>query len=161
MSLQYKSFENTVRKVIACDKQFLFLPVFFTSFENFLPFSSNLKLLSAKSFTLKESKICCLGKSYPFPKHQILDSFKQKEFADDNFEFDEHDSKFSKQVENTVGKGEIARYEQFLIFSSVFKRLVLQTPGLVWERVNEMILISTYKICLGMKSSEIIQLFAF
>ena len=27
----------------------------------------------------------------------------------------------------TAGKGEIARYEQFLLFHSVFKRLVLQT----------------------------------
>ena len=30
---------------------------------------------------------------------------KLKEFADDNFEFDENGRKFSKQVENTVGKG--------------------------------------------------------
>ena len=35
-----------------------------TSFENFLPFLSNLKLLSANSFSLEESKICCLGKDY-------------------------------------------------------------------------------------------------
>ena len=48
---------------------------------------------------------------YPFPKRQILDSSKLKEFADDNFKFDENDRKFSKRVENTVGKGEIARYE--------------------------------------------------
>ena len=40
-----------------------------------------------------------------------------KEFADDNFEFDENDSKLSKQVENTVRKGESARKEQFLLFS--------------------------------------------
>ena len=33
----------------------------------------------------------------------------------------------SKCVENTAGKGEIARYEQFLLFPSVFKRLVLLT----------------------------------
>ena len=38
-----------------------------------------------------------------------------KEFADDNFKLDENGRKFSKQVENTVGKGEIARYEQFLL----------------------------------------------
>ena len=31
-------------------------------FENFLPFSSNLKLTSANSFTLEESKVCHLGK---------------------------------------------------------------------------------------------------
>ena len=50
-----------------------------------------------------------------------------KKFADDNFKFDENGRKFSKQVENTVGKGEIAHYEQFLLSHSVFKRLVLQT----------------------------------
>ena len=62
-----------------------------------------------------------------FPKLQILDSSKLKEFADDYFKFDENDRKFLKRVENTVGKGEIARYEQFLLFHSVFKRLTLQT----------------------------------
>ena len=35
--------------------------------------------------------------------------------------------KLSKRVENTVGKGEIARYEQFLLFPQCFQRLVLQT----------------------------------
>ena len=38
-----------------------------------------------------------------------------------------------------MGKGEIARYEQFLLSHSVFKRLVLQTrkkTGLVWERMK-------------------------
>ena len=29
--------------------------------------------------------------------------------------------KFSKRVENTVGKGEIARYEQFLLFPLCFQ----------------------------------------
>ena len=31
--------------------------------------------------------------------------------TDNNFKFDEYGRKLSKQVENTVGKGEIARYE--------------------------------------------------
>ena len=44
------------------------------------------------------------------------------EFADDNFEFDENRRKFSKWVENTVRKGEIARYEQFLLFSQCFQK---------------------------------------
>ena len=39
-----------------------------------------------------------------------------KDFADDNFIYDENVRKFLKRVENTVGKGEIARYEQFLLF---------------------------------------------
>ena len=50
-----------------------------------------------------------------------------KEFADDNFKFDENGRKLSKREENTVGKGEIACYEQFLLFpQSFFKRLVSQ-----------------------------------
>ena len=32
--------------------------MFFTHLDNFLPFSSNLKLSSANSFSLEESKIC-------------------------------------------------------------------------------------------------------
>ena len=47
--------------------------------------------------------------------------------ADKNFKFDEKGIKFSKWVENNVEKGEIARYEQFLLSHSVFKRLMLQT----------------------------------
>ena len=39
-----------------------------------------------------------------------------KEFADDNSKYVGNGRKFSKKVENTVGKGEIARYEQFLLF---------------------------------------------
>ena len=41
---------------------------------------------------------------------------KLKEFADDNFELDENCRKFSIRVENTVGKGDITCYEQFLLF---------------------------------------------
>ena len=51
-----------------------------------------------------------------------LDSSKLKEFADDNFKFDENGSKLSKWVENTVGKGEIARDEQFLLFQQCFQK---------------------------------------
>ena len=45
-----------------------------------------------------------------------------KEFADDNFNFDENGVKFSKWVENTVGKGEIAYYKQFLLFPQCFQQ---------------------------------------
>ena len=51
-----------------------------------------------------------------------LDSSKLKEFADDNFKFNEYGRKLSKKVENTVGKGEIARYEQFLLFPTGFSK---------------------------------------
>ena len=58
----------------------------------------------------------------PFPKRQILDYCKQKEFANNHSEFDENDSKFSKWVENTMRKGEIAHYEQFLLFPQCFQK---------------------------------------
>ena len=44
-----------------------------------------------------------------------------KDLADDNFKLDKNGRKQSKQVENTVGKGEIARYEQFLPFPQCFQ----------------------------------------
>ena len=59
---------------------------------------------------------------YPFPKRQILDSSELKEFVDNNFEFDENGRKFSERLENTVGKGEIPRYEQFLLFPQCFQK---------------------------------------
>ena len=52
----------------------------------------------------------------PFPKQQILDFSKLKDLADDNFELDENGSMFSKQVENTGGKGAISP------FSTVFSK---------------------------------------
>ena len=56
-----KPFENTLGKgEIARNEQFLLLSVFSTGLNNFLLFSSNLKLSSAKSFNLKESEICHL-----------------------------------------------------------------------------------------------------
>ena len=42
--------------------------------------------------------------------------------ADDNFRIDENGRKFSKQVENTVGKGVIACHEQFLLFLQCFQK---------------------------------------
>ena len=56
----------------------------------------------------------------PFLYRQILDSFK--ELADDKFEFAENGRKWSKRMENTMGKGEIAHYEQFLLFPSEFSK---------------------------------------
>ena len=59
-----------------------------------------------------------LGKSVinPLPDDKILVWSKFKEFADDNCLFDEMGVKVSRRVEYTVGKEEIARYEQFLLF---------------------------------------------
>ena len=50
--------------------------------------------------------------------------------ADDNFKFDGNSRKFSKPVENTVGKGEIACYSEKACFPKVSKGVI------VWEWVN-------------------------
>ena len=62
MPLGNKPFENTVGKgEIACYRAISPFPtVFSTHLDNFLPFSSYLKLSSANSFSLEESKICHL-----------------------------------------------------------------------------------------------------
>ena len=66
--------------------------------------------------------------------------FQTEGFADDNFIFDENGRKLSIWVENTVGKGEIARYEQFLLFPQCFRKACF--PGaskgvIVWEWVKQ------------------------
>ena len=94
--LQYKSFENTEEKGEIAP----FPTVFSIHLENFPSSSSNLTL----------------------PKRQILDSSKQNEFAEDNFKVHVNDLNFSKRVESTVGKGENATYEQFLLFSQFFQK---------------------------------------
>ena len=45
-----------------------------------------------------------------------------KELADDKFEYDENREKFPERVKNAVQKGEIARYEQFLLFPQSFQK---------------------------------------
>ena len=55
----------------------------------------------------------------PFPNWQIS---KLKVYADDNFKHDEYGWKFSKRLENTVGKGEIAYYKQFLLYPLCFQK---------------------------------------
>ena len=57
-----------------------------------------------------------------FSQQQILDFSKLKEFANDNFKIQKNDNRFPKMVENTVEKGEIARYEQFLLFPQCFQK---------------------------------------
>ena len=59
--------------------------------------------------------------------HVSLTFFQTKNFrrfdtADDNFEFDENGGKFSKRIENALGKEEIARYEQLLFFLQCFQK---------------------------------------
>ena len=65
--------------------------------------------------------------------------FQTERVCSFNFKFDENGRKFSKWVENTVGKGEIARYEQFLLFPQCFQKACF--PGaskgvIVWKWVK-------------------------
>ena len=94
---------------------------------------------SAICLNLNQSKILSSGKELNHYQTTNLDWFKLKEFADDNLKFEENGRKLSKQVENTVGKGEIARYEQFLLFPQCFQKACF--PGaskgvIVWEWVK-------------------------
>ena len=66
------------------------------------------------------------------------------------------EAKLSKQVENTVGKGEIARNEQFLFFPQGFQKACF--PGvskgvIVWEWVNIQ-LFKDIKKCYGLRLSS-------
>ena len=126
--------ENIVRKgEIACNKQFLLFS------QCFLPYR-------ALIFHLK----CTLT-------HYQMTNFtfsKLKEFADNDFKFDENGRKLSKRVENSVGKGEIARYEQFLLFPQFFEKACF--PGaskgvIVWEWVK-----MSSAICFDLDQSKIL-----
>ena len=75
----------------------------------------------------------------PLPDNKFLDSSKLKGFADDNFKFDENGRKLSKWIENTVGKGEFAHYEQFLLFPQCFQKACFQGASkgvILWEWVK-------------------------
>ena len=93
-------------------------------------FSVTQILSSADAFKLDQSTILSFGEelniatvsSNPLPNDKFFDSSKLREFVHDNFNFDENERKFSKWVENTVGIGEIARYEQCLLFPQCFQK---------------------------------------
>ena len=68
-------------------------------------------LRSTNAWNLVQSKISSFGKKIspllssewlikPYPKQQILDSSKLKQFADDHFKFNENGRMFSKNVGN-------------------------------------------------------------
>ena len=94
------------------------------NFGNFLPFSQCFQLLN------------------PLPDNKILDWSKLKQIEDDIFKCDENSRKFSKRVDNTVGKEEIAHYEQFLLFLQCFQKacfLEVSKGVIAWEWLNKQI----------------------
>ena len=79
-----------------------------------------------------------------------LDSSKPKEFADDEFRFDEIDGKFladlaelqesySIRQKNIEGKGEIARYEQFLFSLNAFIIFMVRTTGSSYDKSQSLV----------------------
>ena len=109
-------------------------------YETYIIFVVAILLLVKSKYKRTDDPDMFLKHDYlPFPKRQLLDSSKMEEAADDNFKFDENSRQFSKREENTTGKGEIARYEQFLLFPLCFRKTCTadtKKSGLVWERVN-------------------------
>ena len=139
LPLGNKPFENTVGKgEFAGNEQFLLFPqCFFTHLDNFRPFSSNLKLSSAHSFSLEESKICCLVMDYiscngiilvhelnSLPNNKILDKSKLKAFADNNIISAKMMIFVSDRVENIVGKEKMLVTSIFSYSHNVFKRIL-------------------------------------
>ena len=92
MLLGNKPFENTVGKGEIALQAIPPFPIeFSTGLDNFFPFSSNLKLSSANSFSLEESKIC-----------RLVMTLRERPF------------------ENTVGKGENAGNQHSLPTPTMF-----------------------------------------
>ena len=57
-----------------------------------------------------------------FPKQQILDSFKLKEFADDNFIFDENERKVIQTGRKQCGKKRNCSSRAIFSFPTVFPK---------------------------------------
>ena len=134
-----------------------------------MAFSSHLKLASANSLSLEESKISCWGKGYEqfllfpqcFQKTCTADTLRPRHVWEMVNPFP-HNNTFWRPWEfsllKTLGKGEIARNEQFLLFPKCFLPVwttvfhfhqiwncCLQTPSVlkslkfvVWEWVKKL-----------------------
>ena len=89
--------------------------------ENLSQQSTNVRLFLSNSLT-KRIKIWVQNiLIWPcFGIFALDDYSKLKDFVDDSFKFDENGRKFSDWVDNTMEKGEIARYKQFLLFLQCF-----------------------------------------
>ena len=135
------------RKLFVCVCQ-LCLQSTCTSSPEHLPESSSYTNKRSSVFVGNKNQVGQISR-LPYARNYLFnplpdDKFKTSElknFADHNFKFDENGRKLSKTVENTGRKGEIACYEQFLLFPSCFQKACF--PGaskdiIVWEWVNFM-----------------------
>ena len=86
-------------------------------------------------------KCFLFGQGLTLSQTTNLDPSKLKEFADDNFKFDENGRKCSERIANTMGKGEIAWYKQFLLYQG-FQKASFPDPSkgvIVWEWVKDIV----------------------
>ena len=101
------------------------------------------KMLSAICFNLDQSKILSGNGLTQTSNFRLF----QSERVCRRQKFDENGRKLSDWVENTVGKGEIAHYEPFLLFPQCFQKACF--PGaskgvIVWEWVKEQLIYLLY-----------------
>ena len=82
--------------------------------------------MSAICFNLDQSKNLSFGKELTHYQTTNFRLFQTQRVCRRQFQIDENGRKLSKWVENTVGKGEIARYEQFLLFPQCFQKAFSQ-----------------------------------
>ena len=118
--------ESAVQRVIVFIRRNLNAPQFqdINLYQSTIPFNSGARVISSDILATDDDTFVSIPINVfqPITRRQILDCSKLKEFADDNFKFDKNGRKLSKQVENAVGKGEIARNEQFLLFPQNFSK---------------------------------------
>ena len=108
---------DSVENIVGSEKKLLVIIIFLL----FLPCFQKVSLLGLLKVRIVWYRLS-INLIETKEQQQILDSSKVKEFADENFKFDENFRKLSQRVKNTVGKIEIARYEQFLLFPQCFQK---------------------------------------
>ena len=107
------------------------------SFENIVGKGENANNENFSSFPSVLNSLHIKFQALTLYKRQILDSSKLKMFADDSFNFDENGGEFFKWLENTVGKGEIAHYEKFLLFPQCFQKTCTAGKGLFGKGLTD------------------------
>ena len=85
------------------------------------PFLTMFSVHSYLSLVYQNAVLCSNGLINCFPNNKFYSS-KLKQFADDNFEFDENSKYYSKRVENSVGKGKLNSFKPISHFPLEFSK---------------------------------------
>ena len=80
---------------------------------------------------------------YPLPNDKILDVTKSKTFADNKLNVTNKTTSLYVRVENTLGKGENAGYQHFLLFRQCFP----QPPSFTHYQTTNFRLVQTETVC--------------